>query len=94
VKTLARWSEDRLVDGVVDVGRHDLADDALAVLPDEQRVAQEGIALQDFRRLVDLVDLGDAHALVAVVENIREKPLSGNPIVATAPADFCVNCPM
>ena len=64
-------------------------------LPEQQRIAQERVAREHFGSLVDLVDLGDAHALVAVVrEHPREAASSGKPIVTTAPADFCVNWPM
>ena len=41
---LAGGREDRLIDGVVDDARRDLADDALAADADEQRVAQERVA--------------------------------------------------
>ena len=63
---------------------------------DQQRVAQERIARQHERIGVDLADLGDAHALVAVVrEHPREAAASGKPEAsATPPVDFCVNWPM
>src|SRR5207237_883596 len=66
-EALACRREDRLVDRVVDVRRDNLADDPLARLADEERVAQERIAREDRRILIQLVDLGDTHTLVAVV---------------------------
>src|SRR5262249_49277439 len=54
-ETLAVGREDRLVHGVVDEARRHLRDDALAALAEEQRIAQERIALQDGRVRVDFV---------------------------------------
>ena len=62
---------DRVVDRVVDQAGHDLADDPLAALADQQRIAEIRIARQHQRIGVDVADFGDAHLFVAVV---REQP--------------------
>src|SRR6185369_3527148 len=72
-QTPARRREDRIVDRVVNDAWRDLADDALAALSDEQRVLQERVPAQYRRVGVHRVDVGHAHALVAVVgEEPRE----------------------
>ena len=69
---LAGGREDRLVDGVVDDARRDLADDPLAA---RRRAAASragtGCARSSAGSWYAVVDLGDAHLLVAVV---REHP--------------------
>ena len=65
--TLARRRRDRIVHRVVDQLRRHLADDALAALSDEQRIAQERIPREDERIGVHVADFGDAYALIAVV---------------------------
>ncbi len=71
--------EDRLVDRVVHEARRDLADDALAVRADQQRVAQEGVAREHQRIGVRVGDLGDANALVAVVGEQPREAAEGIP---------------
>src|SRR5580765_157887 len=71
---LAGRREDRLIDRVVDVRRHHLADDAFTVRADQQRVGQERVALQHVGLLVQLVDLGYPHPLIAVVHEHPREP--------------------
>lgn len=69
----ARVGEDRVVDGVMEEARDDLADSALPAFAEQQRIAQVRVALDELGRVVHRVEVRNLHRLVAVSqEHARE----------------------